>query len=193
MAVQRGMALLAPLIALLLASCAGGAPAAGVMRQAYHVGDGDRPGFALDYPSGWRHQDTEAGLMLSDDHQLLAADDDGVVIPSGSLAVNVSLLTAADVRALGARNAASLIDALVGTSENDALSPQYRSIEAIAIDGRQGARSQVSIPDSDSLLLALELEGSYVLAIVVTPRGELQRHDETLNAIFASVRLLSAN
>lgn len=183
----------------MLAACAGGevssppSATAPPLERVSFVSSLLSPGFSLEYPANWRYQITDTGIILSDDPRLLGAQDDGAVIPSGSLVANVSLLTEAEVIAIGARNAASLIDAFVGASSDDALKPQYSKSDAVTIDGRDGAQSFVSIASSDSLLLALELERNFVLAIVVAPAGQLRRHSNTLNAIFGSVDLLKAN
>ena len=185
------------LLALVSAACGGGEdstpqPTPLQLQHASFVNTRLSPGFALHFPVSWRYQVTETGIMLSNHPDLLTAEDDGAAIPSGALAANVSLLTEAEVQGIGARNAAGLIDAFVGSSSSDDLGPRYRNSNVIQIDGRDGAQSLVSIDGSDSLLLALELEGNFVLAVVVAPQGELQRHTPTLNAIFASVELLDA-
>ena len=187
------------LILLALTACGAGevtappSPTMAPLERVSFVSSLLAPGFSLEYPSNWHYQITDTGIMLSDNPGLLGAQDDGAVIPRGSLVVNLSLLTEAEVIAIGARNAASLIDAFVGTSAEDALKPQYSNSNTVKIDGRDGAQSFVSIAGSDSLLLALELERNFVLAIVVAPAGQLRQHSDALNAIFGSVDLLIAN
>ncbi len=148
------------------------------------------PGFALQFPATWRYQVLEAGIILSNDPDVLSAPNTAE-IPSGALIMNVSLLTENQVRVIGARNAADLIDAFVASSSDDALTPKYRDTNAIKIEGRDGAQSFVSIAGSDSLLLTMNLEGNFALAVVVAPEGELKTHIEILNKIFASIELLN--
>ena len=90
-------------------------------------------------------------------------------------------------------NAASIVDAFIGAAADDALGPQYRDAKSIEINGRDNAQSYVSVGGSDSLLLAVELSGNYVLAIIVAPEGELRRKSDLLNEIFASIELRVSN
>lgn len=196
MAIRKGIAFLVMVIASLLAGCGSEEPAPQPtpipLQQVSFVNNLLSPGFALHFPTTWRYLVTENGIILSNDPGLLATLDDAA-IPSGSIAVNVSLLTEKDVQAIGVRNSAGLLDAFVGSSSEDALVPQYRDSDVIKIAGRDGAQSFVSIAGSDSLLLALDLERNFVLGIVVAPQGELRLHTDTLNTIFASVKLLPVN
>ena len=193
------LALLLTFVLLIVSACGGGEdsapPAATVasLERVSFVSSLLSPGFSMQYPSAWRYQITDTGIILSNDPGLLGAQDDGAVIPSGALVVNVSILTEAEVIAIGARNSASLIDAFVGASADDALKPRYSNSDLVTIAGRDGAQSFVSIAGSDSLLLALELERNFLLAIVVSPQGELRQHRDTLNTIFGSVNLLKTN
>ena len=160
------------------------------LQRASYVSTRLNPGFAVHFPTSWRYQVSEAGIMLSNDPDLLSAPAVNPEMPSGSLAMNISLLTEEQVRSIGARNAAGLIDAFVGSSNIDALAPKYRDTNAITIEGRDGAQAFVSTGGSDSLLLALDLKGNFVLAVVVAPKDELKKHTGILNSIFASVELL---
>lgn len=180
------------ILACLLSACgsASEAPPTPIpLQRASFVSNRLNPGFAVQFPSTWRYQVLEAGIILSNDHEILSAPDTAD-IPSGALIMNISLLTENQVRLIGARNAADLIDAFVDSSPDDALTPKYRDTNAIKIEGRDGAQSFVSIAGSDSLLLTLNLGDNYVLAVVVAPEGELQNHTEVLNEIFATVELL---
>ncbi|MCY4539580.1 MAG: hypothetical protein OXE52_15280 [Chloroflexi bacterium] len=185
------------ILAWLLSACGGESSAPGATRQslqrASFASNGLSPGFALDFPASWRYQASEASIMLSNDPELLSKSDDDPAIPSGALAVNISLLSEDQARAIGAREAAAVIDAFGGASTNDALRRRYRDTNAITIEGREGAQSLVSVAGSDSLLLALELEGNFVLAVAVAPEGELQQHTNSLYAIFASVEPLASS
>ena len=182
------------IFALLLSACGGesSTPQATPvqLQRASYVSTRLNPGFAVHFPTSWRYQVSEAGIMLSNDPDLLSAPAVNPEMPGGSLAMNISLLTEEQVRSIGARNAAGLIDAFVGSSNIDALAPKYRDTNAITIEGRDGAQAFVSTGGSDSLLLALDLQGNFVLAVVVAPKDELKQHTGILNSIFASVELL---
>ena len=90
---------------------------------------------------------------------------------------------------IGARNAASILDAFVGASSDDALGPNYETAETVTINGRNSEQSYGSIDGSDSLLLALGLSGNYVMAIIVAPEGELQQESVLLSKIFETIEL----
>lgn len=148
-----------------------------------------QPGFAINVPADWHYEVSDTGIILFNYPRLLNVQDDGTELPAGSVVANLSILSVSDVQRMGARNAASILDAFIGAAADDALGPQYRDAETIEINGRDKAQSYVSVGGSDSLLLALELSGNYVLGIIVAPEGELQRESDLLNQIFASIEL----
>ncbi len=148
-----------------------------------------QPGFAVNVPADWHYEVSDTGIIIFNFPRPLSLQDDGAELPAGSVVANLTILSAADVQRLGARNAASIIDAFIGAAADDALGPQYRDAETIEINGRDNAQAYVSVGGSDSLLLALELSDNYVLAIIVAPEGELQRESVLLNQIFASIEL----
>lgn len=148
-----------------------------------------QPGFAVNVPADWHYDISDTGIIIYNHPRLLGLQDDGAVLPNGSVVANLTIFSAADVQRLGARNAASIVDAFIGPAVDDALGPRYSDVEIIELNGRDNAQSYVSVGGSDSLLLALELSGNYVLAIIVAPDGELQRKSELLNQIFASIEL----
>ena len=152
-----------------------------------------QPGFAINVPADWRYEVSDTGIIMFNYPRLLDLQDDGTEMPPGSVVANLTMLSAADVQRLGARNAASIIDAFIGAAADDALGPQYRDAETIAINGRDNSQSYVSVGGSDSLLLAVELSGNYVLAIIVAPEGELRHKSELLNQIFDSIELRVSN
>ena len=152
-----------------------------------------QPGFAINIPADWNYDVSDTGIIIFNYPRLLSVQDDGVEMPAGSVVANLTILSAADVQRLGARNAASIVDAFIGAAADDALGPRYRDAETIEINGRDSAQSYVSVGGSDSLLLTLELSGNYVLAILIAPEGELQRESDLLNQIFASIELRVSN
>lgn len=152
-----------------------------------------QPGFAINVPADWHYEVSDTGIIIYNYPRLLSLQDDGAELPAGSVVANLTILSAADVQRLGARNAASIVDAFIGASADDALGPRYRDAESIEINGRDNAQFYVSVGGSDSLILALELSGNYVLAIIVAPEGELQRESDLLNQIFASIELRVSN
>ena len=186
------------IIAVLASACGGAEPAAPEptptqWQRVTFFATLLQPGFAINIPADWYYEVSDTGIILYNYPRLLRLQDDGAELPAGSIVANLTILSAADVQRLGARNAASIVDAFIGAAADDALGPQYRDAESIEINGRDNAQSYVSVGGSDSLLLALELSGNYVLAIIVAPEGELQRESELLNQIFASIELRVSN
>lgn len=147
------------------------------------------PGFALNIPAEWHYQVSDSGIIIFNYPRLLDIADDGADLPAGSVMANLSMLSAADVRRIGARNAAGIIDYFVGAASGSGPGPQYSSADAVDIKGRDAAQSVVSIGASDSLLLAMSLDGHYLLGVIVTPNGEVPSQIDLLNQILASVEL----
>lgn len=148
-----------------------------------------QPGFAMNIPGDWRYEVADTGIIIFNYPRLLELESDAAELPSGSIIANLTILSALDVQMIGARNAASILDAFVGASSDDMLGPDYQAADTIEINSRDNAQFYVSIDGSDSLLLALELSGNYVMAIIVAPEGELQRRSELLDLIFGSIEL----
>ena len=148
-----------------------------------------QPGFAMNIPGDWRYEVSDTGIIIFNYPRLLDLESESAQLPSGSVIANLTILSAIDVQMIGARNAAGILDAFVGAAADDVLGPDYQSAKTIAIDGRDSAQSYVSVAGSDSLLLALELSGNYVMAIIIAPEGELKRKSETLDQIFGSIEL----
>ncbi len=148
-----------------------------------------KPGFAMNIPADWRYEGGETGIIIFNYPRLLQLESDSAQMPSGSVIANLSILSAVDVQMIGARNAASILDAFVGASSDDALGPNYETAETVTINGRNSEQSYGSIDGSDSLLLALGLSGNYVMAIIVAPEGELQQESVLLSKIFETIEL----
>ncbi len=147
------------------------------------------PGFAINIPAEWNYQISETGLIVFNYPRILEVSDDGADLPEGSLVANLSMLAAADVQRIGARNAAGIIDFFVGTAAGNGDGPQYSSAEVIKVNGRDAAQSLVSIGSSDSLLLAMALNGHYLLGVIVTPKDGLSQQRDLLNRIFESIEI----
>ncbi len=145
-------------------------------------------GFELALPPDWHYRITENGLMLANDPVALAGSD----MPEGSLVADLSLQTPADVLAIGVRNAAGILDAFVGRSQDDAGESQYSDVDMLEINEQDAAQLSATIADSDTLLLAQALDDHYLLAVVVAKAGKLQELAADLSAIFASAQLLPA-
>ena len=148
-----------------------------------------QPGFALNIPADWNYEVAETGIIVFNHPRLLELPDDGAAMPDGSILANMTMLTAVDVQMIGARNAAGILDTFINPSSSEAAGPKYNSNKILEIRGRDSAQSAVSIGNRDSLLLALELKGNYVLAVIVAPKGELARQARLLNLILDSVEL----
>lgn len=148
-----------------------------------------QPGFALNIPANWNYEVAETGIIIFNYPRLLELPDDGAKMPEGAIVANLTMLSAVDAQMIGARNAAGILDAYVGPPSGEAAGPRYSRGDVIEIRGRDSAQSTVSIGASDSLLLALELEGNYVLAVIVAPKGELARQSDMLSKVFDSLEL----
>ena len=147
------------------------------------------PGFALNIPAEWSYVVGDSGIIVYNYPRILDLADDGAEMPEGSLVLNLAMLSTADVQRIGARNAAGIVDAFIGNAASDGAGPQYHNAEVIDSRGRDIAQSLVSIGETDSLLMALALNGDYLLTVIVAPRGELPAHSDMLNRIFSSVEL----
>lgn len=148
-----------------------------------------QPGFAMNIPGDWRYEVSDTGIIIFNYPRLLETESDGAELPSGSIIANLTILSAADAQMMGARNAAGILDVFIGAADDDVLGPDYESAETISINGRDSAQSYVSVDGSDSLLLALELSGNYVMAIIIAPEGELRQGSETLDMMLGSIEL----
>ena len=148
-----------------------------------------QPGFAINIPADWNYEVAETGIIVFNYPRLLELPDDGAAMPEGSILANMTMLTAVDVQMIGARNAAGILDTFIDPSSSGASGPKYNSNKILDIRGRDSAQSAVSIGDRDSLLLALELEGNYLLAVIVAPKDELARQAQLLNLVFDSAEL----
>ncbi len=182
------------IIALLVSACAGAEnsapePTPIQWQRVTFFADRLQPGFALNIPADWRYEVSDTGVIVFNYPRLLALESDDADLPRGSIIANLTMLSAHDVQLIGARNAASILDAFIGAASDVRLGPTYQAAETIALNGRDSAQFFVSIDGSDSLLLALDLSGNYVMAILVAPEGELARQSQLLNLIFGSIEL----
>ncbi len=150
------------------------------------------PGFELALPLDWRYRVTESGLILANDPRALEATINSGTMPAGTLAADLSLLTPAEISAIGARNAAGILRAFVGRSSDVTGESQYRDVAMLEIDGRDSAQLSARIAVNDTLLLAVALDDHYLLAVIVASTGTIQALAEDLSEIFASAQLLQA-
>ncbi len=150
------------------------------------------PGFELALPLDWRYRVTESGLILANDPRGLDTASNSVALPAGTLAADLSLLPPAEIITIGTRNAAGILEAIVGRSADASGESQYRAVETLEIDGRDSAQLSARIGVNDTLLLAVALEDHYLLAVIVASTGTIQALAEDLSEIFASAQLLQA-
>lgn len=180
-------------LAALMTACQGGdstpTPAPMQWQRVTFVASRLQPGFALDIPTDWNYEVADTGIIVFNYPRLLELPDDGAAMPEGSIVANLTMLSTIDVQMIGARNAAGILDAFVGAASSRAAGPKYSSAKVLEIRGRDSAQSSVSIGNRDSLLLALELVGNYVLAVIVTPKGELEHQSDLLGLVFNSLEL----
>ncbi len=161
-------------------------------QQVTYLANRLHPGFELKLPVGWHYRVTESGLMLTNDPSALEATSNSSAMPADTLVADLSLRTPAEVITIGARNAASLLDAFVGRSPDAPNESQYRAVELLEISGRDSAQLSATIGDNDTLLLAVALDDHYLLAVTVAPKDKMQALAADLSEIFASAQLLQA-
>ena len=147
-------------------------------------------GFELALPMDWRYRVTESGLILANDPRALETTINSCAMPAGALAADLSLLTPAEIIAIGARNAAGILEAFVGRSSDATGESQYRDVSMLEIDGRDSAQLSARIGVNDTLLLAVALDNYYLLAVIVASTGKMQALAGDLSEIFASAQLL---
>jgi len=177
-------------MALLFVACAGNTPAPTVDptalgKQATFDGGAIGGGFTVSYPNAWSHQVSEDGIRLSNDSNILNDTSDSDTFASGVVAISVSLTPRQDAQAFP--TAESLLQGFMDIAATAQNAPSYGDIEAITLDGRAGAKALGTVAGSDSLLIALDLDGNYVLGFIVAPQGEVNTHMDTVNAIIESV------
>ena len=189
---QIGLAL-AAFIALMLAACsspqdddsqATAAPPQSIRFENEQPGTG----FSLQFPADWHHQISPLGVTVSDDANALTAMER----PAGAVTANILLMSQRDAALIEARDALEFMEKFALPSSSDGASSPYSETEAITIGGRAGAQSFLSADNGDSLLLTLDLQGSFALATFAMPAGQLDRHRDTLYEIAASIQLLTA-
>lgn len=143
------------------------------------------PAFALNIPGDWNYETTASGIIVFNRPGLLERQENYAELPAGAIVFSLTLLSADDAQMIGARDAVGILDAYVGASGG----PAYASATLIEIRGRDTAQRLVGLGEGESLLLAMALGRSYALAILVAPKGELQRQRDLLNQIFDSLEM----
>ena len=151
--------------------------------------ESDQPGtaFSLQFPADWHHQVSQLGVAISDDANALTS----LERPSGAVTANILLISQRDAALMEATDAVEFMEKFALPSSSAGASSPYSETEPITIGGRQGARSFLSADDGDSLLLTLDLQGSFALATFAMPAGQLDRHRAALREIAASIKLLT--
>lgn len=147
-------------------------------------------GFSVTFPDGWSHQLGESDIRLSNNADIINLESEPETLPAGTIAMSVSLVPATDAQ--GIANVTSLVQTFVDFAQSSSTAPEYGDIETITLNGSEVAKAVGTIAGSDNLILALDMDGNIVLAIIVTPEGELDNHMDTINAIIASVELSPA-
>lgn len=189
---QIGLAL-AAFIALMLAACSSpqddDSQATASLPQSIRF-ENEQPGtgFSLQFPADWHHQISPLGVTVSDDANALTAMER----PTGAVTANILLISQRDAALMEARDAVEFMEKFALPLSSDGASSPYSETESITIGGREGAQSFLSADNGDSLLLTLDLQGSFALATFAMPAGQLDRHRDTLYEIAASIQLLTA-
>ena len=146
-------------------------------------------GFSVQYPEGWSDEVGEGDIRLSNNADIMNLEDAPENLPAGTIAMSVSLTPASAAQGL---DVTALVQTFVDFAQASSSAPEYGDIETIMLDGRKGAKAMGTIAGSDNMLLAVDVDGNIVLAIIITPEGELEGHIDTINAIIASVELSPA-
>jgi len=186
-----------PVLAFLLVACGGDTPAptaesdtTALSQQATFEGGILGGAFTVSFPDAWNHQLGESDIRLSNNADIINLENEPATFPEGTVAMSVSMTPAADAQ--GIPNVTALVQTFVDFSQSSSPAPEFGEIETITLDGREAAKTVGTIEGSDNLILALDLDGNIVLAIVIAPEGEIINHIDTINAIVASVTLSPA-
>lgn len=187
-------------MALLLVACGGDAPAptaesntsgaTTLSQQATFEGGLIGGAFTVSFPDAWSHQLGESDIRLSNNADIINRENEPATLPTGTVAMSVSMTPAIDAENIP--SVADLVKTFVDYSQISSPAPQFGEIEAITVDGREGAKVLGTIEGSDNMILALDLDGNIVLAIIVAPEGEINNHIDTIHAIVASVSVSPA-
>ncbi len=185
---------------LLLVACGGDAPAptaesgasgaTTLSKTATFEGGLLGGAFTVSFPDSWTHQLGESDVRLSNNADIINLENEPATLPEGTVAISVSMTPAADAENI--QSVTDLVQTFVDFSQISSPAPEFGEIEAITLDGREGAKVLGTIEGSDNMILALDLDGNIVLAIIVAPEGEINNHIETINAIVESVVLSPA-
>lgn len=183
--------MLAAFLALMLAACTSPQDDSATPSPPQTVRfESEQPGtaFSLQFPADWHHQVRQLGVAISDDANALTA----LERPSGAVTANILLISQRDAALMEATDAVEFMEKFALPSSSAGASSPYSETEPITIGGRQGAQSFLKADDGDSLLLTLDLQGSFALATFAMPAGQLDRHRAALREIAASIKLLTA-
>lgn len=152
--------------------------------------ESEQPGtaFSLQFPADWHHQVSPLGVAISDDANALTSPER----PAGAVTANILLISQRDAALMEASDAVEFMEKFALPSSSAGASSPYSETEPITIGGRQGAQAFLKAADGDSLLLTLDLQGSFALATFAMPAGQLDRHRAALREIAASIKLLTA-
>ena len=151
------------------------------------AGGPSQPGFALNLPGDWNYEEADSGIIIFNQPNLFERDEPAEM-PAGAIVASLTLLSEAEARRTGARDAAGILKAFLG-SAGELPAPDYGSVEGIEMSGRDMAQASLSAGNLESLLLSFALQRHYALAILVAPAGELQRQGDLLRLIFDSLEL----
>lgn len=143
------------------------------------------PAFALNIPGDWQYQQGDSGIIIYNRAGLLERQENQADLPAGAIVFSLTLLSADEAQMIDARDASGILEAYDGASGG----PAHASAALVEIRGRDTAQRLVAIGERESLLLAMALGRNYALAILVAPKGELQRQRDLLNQIFDSLEM----
>lgn len=145
--------------------------------------------FTVSFPDGWSHLVGQADITLSNQTEIIGNLDGEATLPAGGLAMNISVTP---TESIGELSLTSFLEQYLVVLESTGADVSFGDIETLQRNNDESAQISGTMQGSDALILAVDLSGSYVAAIIITPEGELQQHMETIDAIIGSVQLSPA-
>ncbi len=131
------------------------------------------------YPQTWSASQTEGNVILGSQPGISPESN----VPPGAVAVNVSGIASALAATLvtdGSITPTTLLNAYSNTLSDDI---QTGTITETTLNGKAAARLAISANEGDSLIIAVEHDGAFIVVIGVTAKGELAQQEAAIVAI----------
>lgn len=131
------------------------------------------------YPQGWSASESE-GIILLGSREGISPDGS---VPAGEVAVSISGIAPALASTIvtdGNITPGKVLDAYKNTLGAEI---QLGETTEITLANKLAARLSVSTDEGDSLIVAIEEDGAFMVVIGVTAKGELPQHEAMILAI----------